>query len=169
MLFPVVVHKDRRSAFGVTIPDIPGCFTAGDTLDEALRGVQEAVEVHLHGEKRAPVASPLDRWAKDPAYRDGLFALVDIDLAFMDDRTVRVNITARRSALALIDRVARERGEDRSEFLVKAALERAAGTASSPARDYRVASLGRTGEISPGLGKPRKKAHPRSRTRSRRG
>lgn len=136
MLFPVVVHKERRSAFGVTIPDIPGCFTAGDTLDEALRNVQEAVETYLHGETEVPVPSPLDRWVRDPDYSDGVFALVDVNLDFLADQTVRVNITAKRSALALIDRVAKARGEDRSEFLIRAALERAAGTAASPAMPH---------------------------------
>jgi len=34
--YPVVIHKDRKSVFGVIIPDLPGCFSAGATLDEAL-------------------------------------------------------------------------------------------------------------------------------------
>ncbi|MGE0356876.1 MAG: type II toxin-antitoxin system HicB family antitoxin [Burkholderiales bacterium] len=136
MLFPVVVHKQPRSAYGVTIPDLPGCVTAGDTLDQALRNVQEAVEAYLHGEPDVPIASPLDRWVRDPEFADGIFALVDVNLDFMADETVRVNITARRSALALIDRVARSRGEDRSEFLIRAALERAAGSAAMPAAGY---------------------------------
>jgi predicted RNase H-like HicB family nuclease len=136
MLFPVVVHKDPRSAFGVTVPDLPGCFTAGDTLDEALRHVQEAVEAYLHGQSDTPVPSPIDRWSRDPDYADGFFALVDVNLDFLRDETVRVNITAKRSALALIDRVARAKGEDRSEFLIRAALERAGGVASSPVGRY---------------------------------
>lgn len=136
MLFPVVVHKQPRSAYGVIIPDLPGCVTAGNTLDEALRNVQEAVETYLHGEKLVPVPSPLDRWAREPDYSDGVFALVDIDLDFMADETVRVNITAKRSALALIDRVAKARGEDRSEFLIRAALERATSATASPAAKY---------------------------------
>jgi predicted RNase H-like HicB family nuclease len=136
MLFPVVVHKDHRSAFGVTVPDLPGCFTAGDTLDDALRNVQEAVETYLHGETDVPVPSPLDRWSRDPDYADGLFALVDVNLDFLRDETVRVNITASRSALALIDRVAKAKGENRSEFLVRAALERAGQVASSPVGRY---------------------------------
>lgn len=144
MLFPVVVHKERRSAFGVTIPDIPGCFTAGDTLDEALRNVQEAVETHLHGETETPIPSPLDRWVRDPGYADGVFALVDVNLDFMADQTVRVNITAKRSALALIDRVAKARGEDRSEFLIRAALERANGTAASPTPSAYVKRAGKS-------------------------
>jgi predicted RNase H-like HicB family nuclease len=136
MLFPVVVHKDRRSAFGVTIPDLPGCFTAGDTLDEALRNVQEAVETYLHGETDVPVASPLDRWTRDPDFADGLFALVDVNLDFMADETVRVNITAKRSALALIDRVAKAAGEDRSQFLIRAALDRATRSAAQLPSGY---------------------------------
>ena len=133
MLFPVVVHKEPRSIYGVTVPDLPGCITAGDTLDEALRNVQEAVELYLHGEAIVPVPSPIDRWAQNPDFADGMFAMVDVDLDFLADETVRVNISARRSALARIDRAAKAAGEDRSEFLVRAALERAEATAASPA------------------------------------
>lgn len=32
MRFPVVIHKDTDSDYGVTIPDLPGCFSAGTTL-----------------------------------------------------------------------------------------------------------------------------------------
>ena len=37
MLFPVVVHKEGKSSFGVTIPDFPGCFTSGETFEEAIK------------------------------------------------------------------------------------------------------------------------------------
>jgi predicted RNase H-like HicB family nuclease len=36
MRYPVVIHKDLDSDYGVTVPDLPGCFSAGTTLDEAL-------------------------------------------------------------------------------------------------------------------------------------
>ncbi|MBN0609850.1 type II toxin-antitoxin system HicB family antitoxin, partial [Pseudomonas aeruginosa] len=29
MKFPVVLHKDPDSDYGVTVPDVPGCFSAG--------------------------------------------------------------------------------------------------------------------------------------------
>lgn len=132
MLFPVVVHKDPGSSYGVTIPDMPGCFTAGDTLEEALRNVQEAVETYLHDETDIPAPSPIDRWAREPEFADGLFALVDVNLDFMMDETVRVNISAKRSALSRIDLAAKAAGEDRSEFLVRAALERASRAAQPP-------------------------------------
>ena len=54
--YPVIIHKDTKSAFGVIVPDLPGCFSAGATLDEAIRNVQEAVEVHMFGEEIAPLS-----------------------------------------------------------------------------------------------------------------
>ncbi len=136
-LYPVVIHKDKNSAFGVTIPDLPGCFSAGATLDEAMRNVQEAVEVHLHGEDIAPEPSDLDRWKSNPDYRDAYaVALAPVDLAFMNDATVRVNITARKSELAIVDRAAKRAHMDRSAYLVVSAIERAKSAvvpAGSPA------------------------------------
>lgn len=132
MLFPVVVHKEPGSSYGVTIPDMPGCVTAGDTLEEALRSVQEAVETYLHDETDIPAPSPIDRWAREPSFADGLFALVDVNLDFMMDETVRVNISAKRSALSRIDLAAKAAGEDRSEFLVRAALDRATRSIQAP-------------------------------------
>ncbi|HEX9390384.1 MAG TPA: type II toxin-antitoxin system HicB family antitoxin [Usitatibacteraceae bacterium] len=124
--YPVVIHKDRKSVFGVIIPDLPGCFSAGATLDEALRNVQEAVEVHLRGEDIAPEPSALDRWKADPDYRDAYaLALAPVDLSFMNDATVRVNITARKSELAIVDRAAKRAHMDRSAYLVLSAIERA--------------------------------------------
>ena len=125
-LYPVVIHNDKKSAFGVTIPDLPGCFSACATLDEALRNVQEAVEVHLHGEYFAPEPTKLDQWKADVEYRDAYaITLAPVDLSFMNDATVRVNITARKSELAIVDRAARRAHMDRSAYLVLSAIERA--------------------------------------------
>jgi len=44
MRYPVVIEPgDEGHAFGVVVPDLPGCFSAGDTLDEALANVEEAI------------------------------------------------------------------------------------------------------------------------------
>jgi predicted RNase H-like HicB family nuclease len=32
-----LIHKDRNSCYGVSFPDLPGVFTAGDTIDEAMQ------------------------------------------------------------------------------------------------------------------------------------
>ena len=125
-LYPVIVHKDAASAFGVIVPDLPGCFTAGASLDEALRNVQEAVEAHLHGEDIAPEPTRLDLWKANREYRDAYaFALAPVDLSFMNDTTVRVNITARKSELAIVDRAAKRAHMDRSAYLVVSAIEKA--------------------------------------------
>ena len=38
-----LIHKDANSCYGVSFPDVPGVFTAGDTIDE-LRGDPEFQE-----------------------------------------------------------------------------------------------------------------------------
>ena len=49
MIFPIVIHKDANSDYGVTVPDLPGCYSAGETLDETLAWTREAIELHLEG------------------------------------------------------------------------------------------------------------------------
>ena len=39
-----LIHKDRDSCYGVSFPDLPGVFTAGDTIDEAMRKAAEVIE-----------------------------------------------------------------------------------------------------------------------------
>jgi predicted RNase H-like HicB family nuclease len=124
--YPVIVDKDKNSAFGVIVPDIPGCFSAGETLEEALRNVQEAVEVHLNGEDVAPEPSPLEHWKSKPEYKKAYaIAIAPVDLTFMNDKTVRINITARQSDLAIVDRAAKAAHMDRSAYLVTAAIAKA--------------------------------------------
>ena len=43
MRYPVVMHKDEESGYGVSVPDLPGCFSAGETLEDAIESVHEAV------------------------------------------------------------------------------------------------------------------------------
>jgi predicted RNase H-like HicB family nuclease len=45
MKYPVLIHKEDETEYGVTIPDIPGCFTLGKSVDDAIRNVQDAVEL----------------------------------------------------------------------------------------------------------------------------
>jgi len=50
MRYPIAVETgDAKHAYGVVVPDLPGCFSAGDTLDEALTNSQEAILLHLEG------------------------------------------------------------------------------------------------------------------------
>ena len=49
MKFPVVIHKEDDSDYGVIFPDLAGCYSAGETFEEALNMAQEAAELHLEG------------------------------------------------------------------------------------------------------------------------
>ncbi|WP_414649587.1 type II toxin-antitoxin system HicB family antitoxin [Dyella sp.] len=49
MRFPVVLHTDDGQHYGVTVPDLPGCYSAGDSIDDALIQVLEAIDLHLEG------------------------------------------------------------------------------------------------------------------------
>lgn len=44
--FPAHIFKDERS-FGVEFPDVPGCYTFGDTIEDALRYASEVLAGHL--------------------------------------------------------------------------------------------------------------------------
>jgi predicted RNase H-like HicB family nuclease len=65
MRYPVVIEPgDETTAFGVVVPDLPGCFSAGDTLDEAISNAQEAaaawIDAVLDAGGAIPAPSRLD-------------------------------------------------------------------------------------------------------------
>ncbi len=39
--YPILIQKEPRSDYGVIVPDLPGCFSAGRTIDEALAMARE--------------------------------------------------------------------------------------------------------------------------------
>jgi predicted RNase H-like HicB family nuclease len=128
MRYPIAIETgDRRHAYGVVVPDLPGCFSAGDTLEEALTNAREAILLHLEGlldEKRPlPQPSDLATLSRKRSYRGWTWALVDVDLAELGDKAARINITLPQRVLRAIDAHARRCGETRSGFLARAALD----------------------------------------------
>ena len=117
------LHKDRKSDFGVSFPDFPGCITAGKTLQESRRNAEEALALHISGiiedGETIPEPSTLDDIAEDPAMKNAVAILVNVD----SEKRVRVNITARESQIERIDRLAEQAGMTRSAYFVQAALE----------------------------------------------
>ncbi len=122
MHYIAIIHKGEGTAYGVTLPDFPGCFSAADTLDDVPRNVQEAVELWAEGEEVAPpVPSSFEEVARSEAARGGMLMLVDITFDFLDPNVVPVNISMPVHMRNRIDRAARDRGLTRSSFLVQAA------------------------------------------------
>jgi predicted RNase H-like HicB family nuclease len=48
-----VVYPQSEGGYSVICPDISGCASQGDTLDEALKNIKEAVELRLEGDAEA--------------------------------------------------------------------------------------------------------------------
>ena len=128
MLYPVYVHKDPESAYGVTFPDFPGCFSAADDLDVLPRLAQEAVEVHFEGEDvEIPPPTAIEELAADPSYEGGFWLLIDLDLGKVNTKSVRLNISLPANLVGEIDRYAAEHRMTRSGFLAKAAQQAMSG------------------------------------------
>jgi predicted RNase H-like HicB family nuclease len=63
MRYAVVIEKGERN-YSAYVPDLPGCVSAGDTLEEVKAEIREAIEFHLEGmrEDGAPIPKP-SSWA----------------------------------------------------------------------------------------------------------
>lgn len=128
MHYPIAIEPgDDTHAFGVVVPDLPGCFSAGDTLDEALANAGEAIlgwiETTLDQDGEIPKPSPLaELHAALPEYRDWVWAVVGVDPAILDDTIERVDIALPRRILRRLDARAKAAGESRSGFIAKMAL-----------------------------------------------
>jgi|ERR1700688_683807 predicted RNase H-like HicB family nuclease len=128
MRYPIAIEAgDARHAYGVVVPDLPGCFSAGDTLDEALMNAQEAILLHLEGllddGKPLPKASNIEQLRRKRSFRNWTWAIVDVDMSQIGDKAARINITLPQRILRAVDAHARRRGETRSGFLARAALD----------------------------------------------
>lgn len=55
-----VVIEQSDSSFGAYVPDLPGCVAAGESRDEVIALIQEAIEFHIEGLRAAgqPVPHP---------------------------------------------------------------------------------------------------------------
>ena len=85
MLYPIAIRPgDEQHAWGVEVPDIPGCFSAGENLDDAMVIAREAIEGHLEilaeDCARIPVATPVSAHVSNPEYEGCIWVLVDIDI-----------------------------------------------------------------------------------------
>ena len=126
MRFPVVIHKDPASDYGVTVPDLPGCFSAGETIDEALTQAVEAIELHLDGilQDKEPLPTPqsIEVHQQNPEYKGGIWAFVTVDLSKISGKAKRVNITLPERLLTVMDQYAAQRGETRSGLIAQATM-----------------------------------------------
>lgn len=128
MRYPIAIEPgDAKHAYGVAVPDRPGCFSAGDSLDEAIVNAQQAILLHIEAllDKGQPIpkASTLEALRRKREYRGWTWAVVPADLSLLGDKAARINITLPRRVLRAVDVYARRQGETRSGFLSRAAVD----------------------------------------------
>src|SRR3979490_664997 len=104
MRYPIAIERGPGTAVcGVVVPDLPGCFSAGDTLDEAI-----------------PVPTDMDALVADHAYAGWILAAVMADPGLLADKTERINITLPRGVLLRLH--ARAAGASRSGYIAQLML-----------------------------------------------
>lgn len=117
-----VVHKDEDSAFGVHFPDLPGCFSAADRIEDVIPNAIEALSLWFEDmdeiAEPSPVETTREQAAEDLAH--GAF-LVMVPWIGRSGKPARVNISLDRGMLDAIDAAAARRRLTRSAFLTEAA------------------------------------------------
>ena len=115
--YPAIIER-ADNGFSVFFPDLPGCVSAGVTMQEAALGAEEALSGHLAimAQYSDPIPEPssIDAIARDPDVDEAARVLVRGD---RPGRAVRVQVSIDEGLLARIDRVA----SNRSGFLADAA------------------------------------------------
>ena len=116
----VAVVERAGDGFSVFFPDVPGCTSAGDSLNEVVVNAGDALASHIalshqYGDE---IAEPrlLEDIPHDPEVEEYARFLVPADLP---GKAVRLNITLDEGLVAAIDRVAK----NRSGFLADAARD----------------------------------------------
>lgn len=82
-----MVEDEPGKAVGVWFPDLPGCFSAGDTLDDALSNAREAIELYFDDNDERLAPRTLEQLRNDPKIADELrtyrllVAAIPVDLS----------------------------------------------------------------------------------------
>lgn len=126
MRYIALIYKEPESAFGIVFPDVPGCFSAGDTMDEAFHNGVEALALHIRwleadGE---PVPEPrsMEEIANDKTLADDYTDAILVVIPLIRDlgSTTRINVSLDLGLLKAIDDEARSRKQTRSAFIASA-------------------------------------------------
>ena len=127
----VALVDGKAGAYGVTVPDLPGCTSGGSMTDEALRNAVEAVrlwaEDAIADGEALPQPRSVEMLRADRAIADAIAegaALAIVPLLLDAGRPAKANLSIDAGLLAAIDEAAKARGLTRSAFLATAAREK---------------------------------------------
>lgn len=96
MKFHIAIEPGTETtAFGVVVPDLPGCFSAGDTLEQAVENARAAIDLWcktaIEEGSDVPSAKPLAEHQADPDYAGWIWDEVEVPCAqgFIDDEYMK--------------------------------------------------------------------------------
>jgi predicted RNase H-like HicB family nuclease len=89
MDIPILIRKGA-TRYGVTVPDMPGCVTTGETVDKAMSNAAKAIYGHVgqlveQGRAFEIKPSEVETLSQEPDYAGGIWALVSLDLSKLND------------------------------------------------------------------------------------
>ena len=127
MRYPIAIEPgSQAAAYGIVVPDLPGCFSAGDTLDDAMAAAEEAVaawvDAALDAARPIPMPTSLERIRTDPSFAGWSFGVITLDPGLLDDTTEHVDVALPRRVLRRLDTMARTSGVTRSAMIAQLAL-----------------------------------------------
>lgn len=85
MKFAIAIESGtEKTAFGVVVPDLPGCFSAGDTVEETSRNAYKAIDAFCAALAEdggdLPKTRPMSEWQKDPQFKGWTWDVVDVPI-----------------------------------------------------------------------------------------
>lgn len=124
MKYPIAIEPgDKSHAYGVVVPDLPGCFSAGDTIELAYENTKDAIagwiEMELDEGHPIPLPSKIEDLARQEEFKGWIFGIVDVPEELLSDKAQRVNITLSARVLRRLDFLAKNSGDTRSGFISK--------------------------------------------------
>ena len=127
----VALIDGKRGSYGVVVPDLPGCTSAGRTIDRAYRNAVEAVQIWVKdavadGEKLARPRS-VEELRTDKEIAAALaddVTIVWVPVLRDAGRPVKANLSLDAGLLEAIDAAAEAHGLTRSAFIASAAVEK---------------------------------------------
>jgi predicted RNase H-like HicB family nuclease len=113
-------EQEKGGAWNVLFPDLPGCFTCGDTFEEAVRMAHEALSLYADGEdmpEARAMEAIMSDWADWKKWKNRSFVVEHIALYPLKPKVRKFNIALDERIVQRIDRIAK----NRSAFLASAA------------------------------------------------
>ena len=107
------------------MPDQPGCFSAGKTIDKAMENARHSIDQHvgilIEDGVAIPASHPVAVHRADPDYAGWAWAIVEVPVEKYLSPAEKITITVPRLILARVDEDAKSRDVSRRGFLVEAA------------------------------------------------